>query len=115
MALNHARHIAAGQIVGFQAARGDAGVRIGADAGLHGHDFGLHDDARVDLPQAHSHQGQQADPGVGHVRLKPQLAIGENQKQKNEEEKRHQRRRQHTDQYCRANDRVAQTGGWRNA
>ena len=32
---NHARHIAAGQIVRFQAARGDSRVRIGADAGLH--------------------------------------------------------------------------------
>src|SRR6185437_14710880 len=59
--LDDPRHVAAGQIVGFQAARRDPGDRVGADAGLHGHDFRLHDQAGVDLPQAHPDQAEQAD------------------------------------------------------
>src|SRR5262249_13855908 len=80
---NDARDIAARQIMGFQAAGGNAGVRIGAHTGLHGHDFGLNDDAGIDFAQAHANQTEQADTSVGHVGLKPELAIGEHQHQEN--------------------------------
>ncbi len=39
--------------------------------------FRLHDHAGVDLAEAHADQAHQAHAGVGHVRLEPDLAIGE--------------------------------------
>ena len=83
--VDHARHVAAGQVMGLQPPRGDARVRIGADAGLHGHDLGFDDRPGVHLPQAHADQAQQAHAGVGHERLKPQLAVAE------EHERQHKR------------------------
>ena len=61
-------------------------VRIAADAGLHGHDLGLHDHPGVDLPQAHADQAEHADPGVGHVGLKPQLAVADGHDQHDQHE-----------------------------
>ena len=75
--VDHARHIAAGQIVGLQPPRRDARVRIGPDAGLHRHDLRVDDRPRVHLPQAHPDQAQQAHVGIRHKRLQPQLAVAE--------------------------------------
>ena len=75
--VDHARHVAAGQVVGFEPPRGDARMRVVADAGLHGHDLGFDDRPRVHLPQAHADQAQQAHVGVRHHGLQPQLAVAE--------------------------------------
>ena len=41
--VDHVRHVAAGQIVGLETPRGDAVTTVDAQAGLHRHDLGLHD------------------------------------------------------------------------
>ena len=62
--LDHVLHAAAGEIVVLEIGRSDVG-----QTGLQRLDFGVHDHARVDLPQPHADQLEQADVGVELLKL----------------------------------------------
>ena len=108
--VDHARHVAAGQVVGFEPARGDAGVRIGADARLHRHDLGLDDRAGVDLPQAHADQAQHAHMGIGHEGLQPELAVAEGHEGEHEQDDEPHQGRGSKQQRMRDGDGIAHDG-----
>lgn len=81
---DHQRHVAARQIVRFQALGGHP-VAI-ADAGLHGHDLAAHDYPRTDLSKRHAHQVQDADPRPRSLRLDPETEVVGEDRQENQAE-----------------------------
>jgi hypothetical protein len=52
----------------------DAGVRVGPDARLHGHDLGIDDCSRAHLPQPHPDEVEEADMRIRRVSPNPQPA-----------------------------------------
>ena len=70
---DHQRHVAAGQVMGFERLAGDAGLV--AQAGLHGHDLAADDDRGIDLAKGHAQQVEDADPAPGRHRLDPQAEV----------------------------------------
>ena len=67
------RDVAAGEVVGLQAAGRDA-VLLG-QAGLDGHDLRADDDVRVHLAEGHPDEVQQAHVRAGGLRLDPQVEV----------------------------------------
>ena len=90
---DHARHVAAGQVMGLEPLRGDAGRGSLPMPACMAMIFDCTIDPSVDLTKAHRDQPQQADLGIGHVGLKPQVAIG----QHDPDQHQHHRQQQHGD------------------
>ena len=70
---DHQRHIAAGQVVGFERLARDALIVV--QAGLHGHDLRLDDHVLVHLAEGHADQVPDRDARAGEKRLNPQPEI----------------------------------------
>ena len=84
---NHERHVAAGQIVGFERLGRDAFAIV--DAGLHGHDLAARDHGRVHFAERHPEQIEDADAGAGGDRLDPQPEVaGEDRKERERDDQR---------------------------
>ena len=91
---NHQRHVAAGQIVGFERLGRDALAVV--QAGLHRHDLAARDHRRVHLAKRHPQQVEDADPRAGRDRLNPQPEVaGEDREQRQPNDHHDHQRDQH--------------------
>ncbi len=80
--LDHQGHVAAGQVVGFEALAGDPfGV---AQSGLHGHDLRADDHLRVDLAERHPQEVEDPDPRPGRLRLDPEAEVANEDRQRDD-------------------------------
>ena len=84
--VDHAHHVAAGQVVRFETRRRDSRSTIHIQTGLPSHHLGIHDDAGVDLAKAHADQAGQGYIRVGHVGSQPEVAIDHHHDQQDEAE-----------------------------
>ena len=93
---DHQRHVAAGQVMGFERLAGDA-VLV-ADARLHRHDLAADDDGRIDLAKGHAQQVEDADARAGRDRLDPEAEVaGEDRQSRSAED---------NDDHCAGNDSI---------
>ena len=84
---NDERHVAAGQVVGFEAFGGEAFAFV--DAGLHGHDLAAGDDGGIHLAEGHAEQVEDADAGAGGDRLNPEAEVaGEDREERERDDQR---------------------------
>jgi hypothetical protein len=79
---DHTRHVAAGEVVGLEAASRD----VAADSRLRGHDLRLHDRAGIHLAQAHAQELEKRDGRLRPEGLKPELPVVEDQQEQRERE-----------------------------
>ncbi len=82
--LDHQRNLAAGEVMGFQAAGGHP---LGLpQTCLYGHHFAANDHAGIDLAKSHPQQVENADPGASKHRLQPESKIPGHHHQGNQHE-----------------------------
>ena len=99
--VDHPRHVAARQIVCFEAAGIDAGFRIEPNPSLHGHNLGFDDDLGIHLSQTHAYQAKRADLGIGHECLQIQRNVAQEEKEERQHHQQRKRRQNKQDPFRR--------------